>query len=603
MDTMLFLPTLVGALTFFMIGCGQASPGASPYIHKGSRIMVAKVFPRDEDALPQEKYFKMVGEAGFDVIIPTKGRDNPKLIDKCVGLAGKYGMKHMLVRRGTEPAGDSGEQFVWQNGVFQAMARPFSEKLWKDTILPRALAHARRSQTTAAVGMWLDFELYERNDQQNVQWYTYDDLTITEFSADIGREIPHLPPEDRYDWFDANGLLDAFHTYQRDRYRDQVRNVRKQIDKIDPRFQFGLYPGPMQPFLPIACKELATAAAPIVLTPADTYARAIATLPDSICLDSSRVWCQRSRVLSKTYDFPHLVLGGIMPGHQGADPVWNAKNAYTVASGVDGYWLFFQQVLPGTTIENYMTLLAAANFALDHGDSSWMNSIGPTIPDRPLGDSGEQREPVDIGIVGSFEPSLIEGRHPYERVGEFSAENLRRFQVIILQNFNVCADQSTPLNKLFQDYVAQGGGLMLTHDTTYFMGSPFPEIVKDYLLQPPLWHHVDNADMKLTADVDHPIIASFPEAMPFKSRFTDYLPLAKGSEGTVLVENDAGQAIYVAGRYGKGRVLFAGSYFWYGFAKKPYDRPEDRLFLNSLEWLMANDKNPKQQGTVGIERK
>ena len=144
---------------------------------------------------------------------------------------------------------------------------------------------------------------------------------------------------------------------------------------------------------------------------------------------------------------------------------------------------------------------------------------------------------------------------------------------------------------------------MLTHDTTYFMGSPFPEVVHGYLLQPPLWHHVDNADMKLTGGVAHPVGAGFSEARPFKSRFTDYLPLAPGPEGTVLVENDAGQAVYVAGRHGKGRVLFAGSYFWYGFAEKPYDWPEDRLFLNCLAWLTGEEDQRKRPGSQEIERK
>ena len=596
MDRMLLLPMVVGVLTCLLAGCTQVSLADSPYVHKGSRIMVAKVFPRDVDALPQEKYFRMVGEAGFDVIIPVKGRDNPKLIDKCVRLAEKYGMRHILVRRGTEPAGDSDEHFIWQNGVRQDMARPFSDKLWKDTILPRAAAHARRSKTSPAVGMWLDFELYEKNDQQNVQWYTYDDLTIREFTAETGREIPDLPSEDRYDWFADNGLLDAFQAYQRNRYRDQVRHVRQEVDKINPRFQFGLYPGPVQPFLPIACKELATDMAPIVLTPAETYGRAISTLPDSICLDSSRIWCRRARALAETHDFPHLIFGGVMPGYQGADPAWNAKNAYTVGSGVDGYWAFFQQVLPGTTIEEYMTFFTAANTALDQGDAGWIDRVAPAIPDRAPRDGEAPQEDVDIGFVGSFEPVALEGRHSYENIGEFTAENLRRYRAIILQNFNVCADQSTPLYGLFQDYVAQGGGLMLTHDTPYFFGSPFPAIVEGYLLKPPLWHHVDNADMKLVDDANHFIVAGLPGGMPFKSRFTDYLPLAPGPEGTVLVENDAGQAIYVAGQHGRGRVLFAGAYFWWRFAEKPYDSPEDRLFLRSLEWLLGAGEPSGEKG-------
>ena len=556
-----------------------------PHVSRGSRIVVAKVFPRDGLVI-QEKYFRMMADAGFDVVIPVKGRDHVPTLERSLELCAKYGLKHMIVRRGTEPAGDSDEQFVWQNGVVQKMSRPFSDRLWKETIGPRVLAHARRSLHHPAVGVWLDFELYEANDQQNVQWHTFDDKSIAEFAAHAGQVIPMLPNAKRYDWFVEHELLNAFHVYQLDQYRAQVRWLREQVDAINPRFQFAIYPGPVQPFLPIAFEELTSDAAPIIQTPAETYARVIPTLPDSICLDATAAWCRRAVKRSATLNYPHLVFGGVMPGHIGADPVWTAKNAYTVGRGVDGYWLFFQQVLEGTTIENYMTMLAAANFALDHGDATWPDRVPATIPDHAPVDAVVAANRVDVGVVGSFSCPFIDAAYSVEVVANFTPSNLQRFRCILLQNFNVSADESSPLYGVFRDYVAGGGNLMFTHDTPYFFGSPFPDIVKEYLLQPPLWHHVDNADMKLVADVSHPILEGLEPGRAFRSRFTDYLPLAPGPRGSVLVENDAGQPIYVVGIHGKGRVVFAGPYFWYRFAEAPYDWLEDRLLRRCVAWML-----------------
>ena len=580
----------------------------APYIHEGSRIMVPTRLPRNEHGTIQEEYVKIIADAGFDVIVQIRpyrahlelARGPEHYTDSDVRttialleLADKYGLGHVIIIPSCVLAGESGEEIIWQNGVAQPMARPFSDRLWKDHIGAVALAHARLSSELPAVGFMFDFEMHGEDDQQIVQGYTFDDQTIAEFNVSAGQAVPALAPGERHEWFVGNGLLDDFYAYQAGLYRRQMQELRQQIDEVSPGYQFCVYPGDaMEPFIKITCEELATAQAPVALLPADTYARPVAYLPDSICLDSTRVWCRRARESSKGLRFPHLIFGGIMPGHTGADPVWTAKNAYTVATGVDGYWLFLDQTLPGTTYENYLTFLAAANLAVDSGDSSWLDMVPPTIPDEPCDADEDSRPPADVGLNCFGDPGLVdrpfrimEGKFSQEILEGYTLDYFKRFKVVLLQNFNVSADQDSPLYKLFQDYVAQGGGLMLTHDTTYFMGSPFPEIVEGHLLKSPDWRHVENANMKLVSGVSHPIVAGLPDALPFKSRFIDYLPLEAGPDGTVLVENDAGQAIYVAGRYGEGRVVFAGSCFWYLMTEGPFDLPEDRLLLKCLEWL------------------
>ena len=579
-----------------------------PYIHKGSRLMVPTNLPRDEEGVIREENFRMIARAGFDVFVhipayqqhlqlargPERYTNRERRATSAsVRRAAKYGLKHVIVVPSCVLAGDSGDEIVWQNGIRQPMARPFSDRLWKDHVGMIALEHARLASDGPAVGFMFDFEMHGENDQQIVQGYTFDDQTLAEFATALGQTIPEIALGERYEWLAGQGLLDDFCAYQADRYRGQMRELRRRIDEVNPKYQFCVYPGDaLEPFIKIACEELATEQAPVVLMPADTYARPVAYLPDSICLESSRVWCRRAKEMSQSLDFPHLVFGGIMPGHTGADPVWTAKNAYTVTTGVDGCWVFLAQTLPGTTVENYMTFLAGANLAADLGDESWLDLVPPTIPDEPVAGIDEGRAPAEVGFNCFGEPGTVErpfriteGKFTLEVLDGYTLERFQRFQAVLLQNFNVSADADSALHKLLRDYVSQGGGLMLTHDTTYFMGSPFPEIAAGPLFRAPKWRHVENGDMQLADGISHSIAAGLADGLEFKSRFLDYLPLEAGPKGTVLVENNRGQAIYVAGEYGAGRVVFAGACFWYLMTQGPFDWPEDRLFLRCLEWV------------------
>jgi hypothetical protein len=558
--------------------------------------MLARSFPLGDDGAIQPRDVQMTADAGFDVIVQIHGADDPAVIDRNVALADEAGLGSMFKMLGWTLAGTSGEQIVWQNGVLQDVARPFSDVLWEQTMGPAILAQAERSRTTGAVGVFLDYELSMADNQQMVQGFTFDDRTLDEFGAHAGGKVPHLAETKRCEWFRAEGPLDDFHAWQRDRCRHQVRKLRAQIDAINPRFQFAIYPGVNEPFLDIICEELATPEAPVILTPADTYGRANHFLTDDQSLESTRVWCRRAMQRSRMqYKFPHLVFGGVMPGHMNADPAFTAKNAWTLTTEADGYWVWFEAVSPGTAIETFMAFFAAANLAAHHGDDGWLGLIPPTVTEASQAHC-EADPPVTVGtsvyLADGQAPRpfrILEGRPDHKQIESYTPANLKRHRVVILQNFNVSTDEASPLNETLRRYVAGGGGLMLTHDTSFFMTSPFPKIVESHLFQPPRWHHVENGRMRFTCGQNHPIQSGFEPGAPFNSRFTDYLPLKAGPEGTVLVENDEGQAIYVSGTHGAGRVLFVGSIFWYLFDEGPYDWIEDRLFLRCVQWLKGED--------------
>ena len=56
-----------------------------------------------------------------------------------------------------------------------------------------------------------------------------------------------------------------------------------------------------------------------------------------------------------------LIVPGVMPGYQKADPVFCRENATRLSQYADGYWVFFQRVEPETTVQQYMDEFQQAN--------------------------------------------------------------------------------------------------------------------------------------------------------------------------------------------------------------------------------------------------
>jgi len=136
--------------------------------------------------------------------------------------------------------------------------------------------------------------------------------------------------------------------------------------------------------------------------------------------------------------------------------------------------------------------------------------------------------------------------------------------------------------RTLRKYVEDGGALMLAHDTAWFMASPFPEIaVKDYPTKKvEAERHVVETDLKVVAE--HPSVAGVALNKPFPTEFRDHMIFKSGVDGTVVVENLFGDPVYVAGAFGKGRVVFNGCYYGY---RKDLSGMEEDLFLSMLDWL------------------
>ena len=112
--------------------------------------------------------------------------------------------------------------------------------------------------------------------------------------------------------------------------------------------------------------------------------------------------------------------------------------------------------------------------------------------------------------------------------------------VVVLQNMNEEFGAEHAFVQTLRQYVAGGGGLLLGHDTAWFMASPVPEVARRGVPKNNVeaGRHVVNTD------------------------------LVTGAAGT----------------FGKGRIVFSGCY--YGYAR-PLEGVEQQVLEGALRWLVG----------------
>jgi len=143
---------------------------------------------------------------------------------------------------------------------------------------------------------------------------------------------------------------------------------------------------------------------------------------------------------------------------------------------------------------------------------------------------------------------------------------------------------------------------MLVHDTAWFMDSPFPEIARrGYPTQRvEAERHVVETDL-ITEDVRHPALRGIEPGMQFATEFRDHMIFEPGEAGTVLMRNEFGDPVYVAGQAGEGRVIFSGCYYGY---TNPLSGGEAEVFWRAVDWLAGEGPNyrpPIQRRGNGAE--
>ena len=551
------------------------------------RILVDKVLMADNKWVMSEGNVREIAQAGFNVVSPRTGNEDMQEVRRIAGLAKQNGIFHMPWMRGDMIA-KGPVKTVWANGDEQELASPNSDELWA-WLNDQITQYAKISvENPALIGVFLDYENYSPKSHGNLYELSYDSKIMGEFAAAQGVNIPELPFDQRYKWLVDHKLHDQFKAFQINSWREKALKLRHAIDAINPRFQFCIYPVPASLFIVEAAWPCwATQAAPMIVADPSIYGRQAGLMPHKEALDANRDLLRKNLAWVKSLHFPFMYAGGLDPVVKGADPEFCGRNAAMSACETDGYWVFYEGPTYRTTHPEYFRWFARANRAIEKGTacSFWQAKRQTLDP----GDAASFTKTTDKPQLGVFDtrPLLAQmltadGTFEVHDLLGLSVDYLKHFNAVILQNYNVAQKADEPFSKALRAYVAQGGGVMLAHDTAWFMDSPFPEIaVRGYPTQNvEAERHVVNTELKVAKE--HPALAGLAVGTQFKTEFGDHMIFKPGPQGMTVITNTFGDPVYVLGQVGKGRVAFVGTYHCY---QKPLSGAERQAFLGVVKWL------------------
>lgn len=310
-------------------------------------ILVDKVMQPQADWVTEEWMVKEAAEAGFNVFSPRRGGDRMDEVRQVTEWCDKYGIYHMPWMRGTLGVGAGadaeGKRLVWANGNEQPLWSPNSDELWSwmtDLIVEYAQIS---TEMPNLMGVFLDYENYAPGKQGNCYSLSYDDVIMGKFAQAQGIELPPLDRAQRKGWLDERGLHDEFSEFQINHWRERCKVLREAVDKINPKFQFCVYPAPGTLLMIEAIyPEWATEEAPLILADPRTYGRRTRFVPQEKALERNRDILEQGMQIAREAGIPFIYAGGIDPAVRGADPEFSGKNAVMISEITDGYWIFYE---------------------------------------------------------------------------------------------------------------------------------------------------------------------------------------------------------------------------------------------------------------------
>ena len=152
----------------------------------------------------------------------------------------------------------------------------------------------------------------------------------------------------------------------------------------------------------------------------------------------------------------------------------------------------------------------------------------------------------------------------------------------------ICSTRAIPNMHILSEYVRNGGGLMLLHDSCgRGPGSVFPDI----------WEYKDMAPSGRfsLAGAAHPITRGITNE--FATTYGEYAVLKAGPKGTALVLDGQGRDVAVAGRHGGGRAIAIGTLpgmssgtNWNELKSVTLGPGESAFITNAAQWLAGGSK-------------
>lgn len=549
------------------------------------------VFPKPfwytgKDSFYADDVYRDLHEQGFNVIgSPGMGTSSPPSL-----LSERLEMFRGTCKKATSYPGmriypkmtmcwhfpENGEHFskmVWFNGFEQELVCPVDENYWNERVLPYMLAFAEASKEFDVFAIMMDWEIYADNSKTRKFRNVYGVCHCDNCWKRFGNNLPDIPRDQRNQYLTEHKLRVAYNRAFYQRLSELAGKLRSETDKINPKLSYWLLPTIQGDFLTTVGKALATPEAPLVVTNEDTYGKPSLAVSDCDAVESNVAKCKDDLQYLEQHKIPYIYLAAIMGD---LDPRYHGKQAIEMGKVCDGIWLWELSKVDHYKYgrDNLMKILTVANREIREGTFN--------IPPEWKQDDQQHREAVPAGKTGvglsglnAADIPLPETAHSYE-VKNLSPENLGDTRLLILQNFNVQLSGDSAVVKGLRQYVYNGGRLFLTHDTGFFMASPFPEIVKGHFLPPEIGdpRHILDTRLKVTAGplAGRDITASF----------NDHLVFTPGPQGTVIAEDKYGYPVIVTGIFGKGKVIYSGCYY----RKLEQNSPEWALTRSLVQWLL-----------------
>jgi len=174
-------------------------------------------------------------------------------------------------------------------------------------------------------------------------------------------------------------------------------------------------------------------------------------------------------------------------------------------------------------------------------------------------------------------------------------KRIKDFDIVIFSCVKNMGEQPANVKELICEYVHNGGGVILLHDS----------VGNDHALSPSLFPTVFSASGTREKDgsfipvgelADHPILRAVEPFTPVLK--DEYVPMRPAKLAKTLVTDSHGAATVVAGGYGKGRVVGIASIPCY---KNNFGNiNENRMLINSIFWA-AGKKMPDEDGISKTE--
>jgi len=543
------------------------------------RVMVDKVMC---EVLDDAGMVRETAEAGFNVICPRFGGGDLGHVRKVANLAAKHGIYHLVWMRGTLEARGQPQRvrYVLPNGHVSNLYSPNSEEFWQWTN-KLIVGYARISATQPALmGVFLDYEVYDRPKFGNAYNLSYDEQILEQFAAAEGVKLPALAPKERKGWLAKQGLHKRFEVFQVAQWRRRCRNLRKAVDKHNPKFQFCVYPIPRAKFCAdAALAEWGTPQAPLIIAHHGTYGQRIQFEDFRHALDTRRERLRKMMAWARGLRIPLSFMSGLDPIGIRGDPEHFGRSAAMISEATDGYWVFYEGPDYQTDHKDYFRWFARGNKAVEEGNWAFWREARETPTDyshKPLNPGKPQL--AETGVGGNIFKLLGQEAgfeiHQMRERYELDARFLGNFDVVMFRQFNGGPNDPKQIGRELRKYVAAGGGLLLTHDQGWLGPSPFPAIAQHVAAGGGRTKAMAMHKGRLTIKAGHEALCQARQGATYEPLYPPYVAWQPGPKGTVLVVDEAGRAVCVAGTFGKGRVVFCGTFLpqrpdlWHYYRKR-----------------------------------